>query len=232
MDLGSAFKLFPKGRAHVDLRKAKLLKKYTGGCTKIRRVGHAVVKTFFATDESEREDVVIRATMEVRCLYLLRHTDLVPKLYEVYRRNGTVYIVTEYIPCDSGKSPVSDQVQLVSICNTLYSYGIIHGDLYARNMVVRRHDSRVMLVDFEHATVHNVDAFYDVRPRLDITSNFDLFTLISSILEHRAVSRADRKSEATVLLHTMALDISCKHIDFVLRLIDEPVLRDNYQCYL
>lgn len=97
---------------------------------------------------------------EVEALKKLKNYDLVPRLLADFEDNLEFYLVQEFIeghtlnvellPGDCWhQSRVFQLLQeILGILNFVHSYGLIHRDVKPSNIIRRKHDNRLVLIDF------------------------------------------------------------------------------------
>jgi eukaryotic-like serine/threonine-protein kinase len=99
-------------------------------------------------------------TREVESLKKLSHYDLVPHLLADFEENLEFYLVQEFIeghPLGEELSPgncwteskvIQMLLEILSILNFVHSHGLIHRDVKPNNIIRRKQDNRLILIDF------------------------------------------------------------------------------------
>jgi serine/threonine protein kinase len=97
---------------------------------------------------------------EVEALKKLRNYDLVPHLLADFEDNLEFYLVQEFIEghtlnvelspgdCWSENKVFQLLQEILSILNFVHSYGLIHRDVKPSNIIRRKQDNRLVLIDF------------------------------------------------------------------------------------
>jgi len=99
-------------------------------------------------------------TREVDSLKKLSHYDLVPHLLADFEENLEFYLVQEFIEGHTLSAEVSPGnrwteskviqmlQEILSILNFVHSHGLIHRDVKPNNIIRRKQDNRLILIDF------------------------------------------------------------------------------------
>ncbi|WP_017318981.1 serine/threonine-protein kinase [Mastigocladopsis repens] len=121
-----------------------------------------VVKHFLPSSKSPIPVEIRRRlfTREVEALKKLNNYDLVPHLLTSFEDNLEFYLVQEFIEghplsveLSAGhrwsESKVFQLLQeILDILNFVHNYGLIHRDVKPSNIIRRKHDNRLVLIDF------------------------------------------------------------------------------------
>lgn len=135
------------------------------------------IKEFFFQDFCERDSDTSHVTLgtqankeavsrflskfikEARTISKLHHPSIIP-IYDIFRENGTAYFVMEYIDGESlgdmvrrrGYLPESEAISYICSAGEALSYihqrNINHLDVKPNNIMIRRVDQQIILIDF------------------------------------------------------------------------------------
>lgn len=148
--------------------------------------GKVAIKEFFFKEYCERDDSTSRVTIptsgnreiverfkqkfikEARTIFRLNHPNIV-RIHDVFEENGTAYYVMEYIEGESlgdmvqrrGAIPEAEALGYVkdaaSALEYIHSKNINHFDIKPDNLIKRKDDGRIIVIDFgvakQYATV-------------------------------------------------------------------------------
>ncbi len=148
--------------------------------------GKVAIKEFFFKDYCERDDSTSCVTIpksgnreiverfklkfvkEARTIFRLNHPNIV-RIHDVFEENGTAYYVMEYIEGESlgdmvkrrGAIPEAEAIGYVkdaaSALEYIHSKNINHFDIKPDNLIKRKEDGRIIVIDFgvakQYATV-------------------------------------------------------------------------------
>ncbi|BAY23089.1 serine/threonine protein kinase [Calothrix sp. NIES-2100] len=99
-------------------------------------------------------------TREVEALKKLSHYDLVPRLLANFEDNLEFYLVQEFIEghplsaelssgeCWSESKVIQLLQEILTILNFVHGHGLIHRDVKPNNIIRRKKDNRLVLIDF------------------------------------------------------------------------------------
>jgi eukaryotic-like serine/threonine-protein kinase len=122
-----------------------------------RVVKHFLPSSKYSIPLEIRRRLFIR---EVESLKKLSHYDLVPHLLADFQENLEFYLVQEFIeghPLSQELSPgncwteskvIQMLQEILSILNFVHSHGLIHRDVKPNNIIRRKQDNRLILIDF------------------------------------------------------------------------------------
>lgn len=151
-------------------------------------LGKVAIKEFFFKDYCERDDSTSCVTIpksgnreivdrfklkfvkEARTIFRLNHPNIV-RIHDVFEENGTAYYVMEYIEGVSlgdmvqrrGAIPEAEALGYVkdvaSALEYIHSKNINHLDIKPGNLVLRKEDDRVLVIDFGVAKQYDAVTF-------------------------------------------------------------------------
>ena len=150
--------------------------------------GKVAIKEFFFKEYCERDDSTSCVTIpksgnreiverfkqkfikEARTIFRLNHPNIV-RIHDVFEENGTAYYVMEYIEGESlgdmvkrrGAIPEAEALGYVkdaaSALGYIHSKNINHLDIKPGNLVLRKEDGRVLVIDFGVAKQYDAVTF-------------------------------------------------------------------------
>lgn len=80
---------------------------------------------------------------------LCDHLKIGPKLYQSFRINGVIVLITEYLPYDLNDKYIADnEAVFKKFISNLHSKGIYHGDLHGGNIRLDK-NGQIKIIDLE-----------------------------------------------------------------------------------
>lgn len=135
---------------------------FVAGDTQLPGSPQCVVKRLKpqASDPATLETARRLFDTEAQVLYKLGTHDRIPQLLAYFEENAEFYLVQEFIPghdlsqeLTPGKTLSQDQVitllqEILAILEFVHQQHVIHRDVNPRNLLRRRHDEKLVLIDF------------------------------------------------------------------------------------